>query len=179
MLANYLSFRVEHTLPSSGSFFIRSNASCNTYDTSDVLANFTVGMNPDLSATEVLFLVSVATSTSELLHNTGACFNDIGNDRGLFLYVRSNKFEHSSLHLSCGTCQVTRNVTSADYLELNISVLFPRTELDTNLDNFITYLPGFTQTFRNLTGYVYFKNLAIEGAWQDVLSTVSGIPFYM
>jgi hypothetical protein len=70
-------------------------------------------------------------------------------------------------------CQVTRNVTSADYLELNISVLFPRTAVDTYLDNFITYLPGYTQTFGNLMDHVYFKNLLIEGAWRDVLSTVS------
>lgn len=69
--------------------------------------------------------------------------------------------------------QATRNVTSYEYLGLNISVLFPHTALDTNLDNFITYLPGFRQTFGNLTD-VYFKNLVIESAWQDIISTVSG-----
>lgn len=73
-----------------------------------------------------------------------------------------------------GHRQVTGNLDSADYLELNISVLFPHAAAETSLDNFATYLPGFTQSFGNLTEYVYFNNLAIEGAWQDVLSTVSG-----
>ena len=77
-------------------------------------------------------------------------------------------------------CQVTRNITSADYLELNISVLFPHTEVDTYLDNFVTYLPGFTHRFGNLTDQVYFNNLAVEGAWRDIFSTVSGdINFHM
>jgi hypothetical protein len=45
-------------------------------------------MNPDSSATDVLFQVDVAASSSDLLHNTGACFNDLGSDRGLYIYVR-------------------------------------------------------------------------------------------
>ena len=81
-------FRIQHSLLPSGSLFIRSNGSCTTDYAGDLVGNLTVGMNPDSSATEVLFQVNVATSSSELLHNTGACFNDLGTDRGLFVYVR-------------------------------------------------------------------------------------------
>lgn len=142
---------VQNNSSPSGSIFIRSNISCDTDGYGGLSGNLTVGMNPDSSATDIFFQVNITASSSELLRNTGACFNDLGSEPGLFLYA-------------------TRNVTSYEYLGLNISVLFPHTALDTNLDNFITYLPGFRQTFGNLTD-VYFKNLVIESAWQDIIST--------
>lgn len=74
-----------------------------------------------------------------------------------------------------GRFQTAESTTSSDYLELNISVLFPNTARPSTFDNFITYLPGFVQSFGNLTGYVYFTNLGIEGAWRDILSTVRRI----
>lgn len=80
-------FRVQHNITSSGSLFIRSNTSCTADNTGGVSGNLTVGLNPDSSATQILFQVDITASSSELLHGTGACFNDDGTDRGLFIYV--------------------------------------------------------------------------------------------
>lgn len=87
LVLNHHDFSVQNNSSPSGSIFIRSNISCDTDGYGGLSGNLTVGMNPDSSATDIFFQVNITASSSELLRNTGACFNDLGSEPGLFLYV--------------------------------------------------------------------------------------------
>jgi len=139
----------QHSFTPSGSFFVRSNISLTTDNSGFIETNLSVDMNPDSTATKVVFQVNLIASTSMLLRSTGVCFNDTGTDRGLFIYV-------------------AQKLTSMDTMWLEIRLLFPQNSSHQIVDNFITYLPGFTQTFGNLTGTTSFNNIIIEGASRDI-----------
>jgi hypothetical protein len=96
-----LCFSSQHSLSPSGSFIIRSNASCEE-DRGGVTGSLTVGMNPNSSETQVILQVNATSSSSKLFRDTGACFNDAGNNRGLFVYVRQRNSLICSSHLSRG-----------------------------------------------------------------------------
>lgn len=101
-------FSSQHSLSPSGSIFIRSNASSDEENVGGVTGTMTVGTNPNLSETEVVLRVNAASSSSKLLSNTGTCFNDAGNDRGLFLYVRRRNSRTCSLTYFCGPFSVIK-----------------------------------------------------------------------
>ncbi|GLB37617.1 putative endoplasmic Reticulum Oxidoreductin 1 (ERO1) [Lyophyllum shimeji] len=145
------SAKVERTLDYSGSFYIRSNISTVASNTTYSNGQLTVNINPDTSASKLVFKVDVTASSEDLLHQTMACFDGSGNDKGLFVFVSTE-------------------LKNTDFVTVNIQVLLPSTGPSTPLDNFITYLPWFSQNFGDLSSHLLVRNLIIEGAGYDVVA---------
>ncbi|KAG5648615.1 hypothetical protein DXG03_003226 [Asterophora parasitica] len=140
------SANIQHTLNFSGSFYIRSNVSTITANSSYSNGHLIVDINPDKSATKIVFKVDAYASTEELLRQTSACFVDSGNNRGLSVFV-------------------SRPLRNSDFVRFNIEILLPSNKKRTNiLENFVTYLPWFSHSFGDLENHLLFKNLIIEGA---------------
>ncbi|KAF9469906.1 hypothetical protein BDZ94DRAFT_1243520 [Collybia nuda] len=142
--------RSQYNLSHTGSVFIRSNVSLITDKKNFIEAKLSVDINPDSKATNILFDVNITASTSGLLRSTGPCFSDKGNNRGLYIYS-------------------SRRLSSMDALWLEIRLLFPQESSNQILENFVTYLPSFSQTFGNLTGDAAFNNVLIEGSGRDII----------
>lgn len=69
--------------------------------------------------------------------------------------------------------QTSQRLSSVDALWLEIRLLFPQASSSRILDNFVTFLPSFSQTFGNLTGDAAFNNILIEGSGRDIVCDVS------
>jgi len=142
---------VERALNYSGSFHISSNISTVASNTNYSSGHLTVNINPDTSASKLVFKVDVSASTEDLLHQTVACFVDSENDKGLFVFV-------------------SKQLRPLDFVTVNIQVLLPSKGPSTPLDNFVTYLPWFSQNFGDLGSRFSVRNLVIEGAGYDVVA---------
>ncbi|KAG6920289.1 hypothetical protein DXG01_005058 [Tephrocybe rancida] len=140
-----------HSFNYSGSFYVRSNISDVSPYPNFSTGNLTVDLNPDPSATKVVFNVGVLASSDELLGRTSACFIESGNDRGVFIFV-------------------TRPLGGADFVGVEIQVLLPHKAPSAPLDNFVTCLPWFSHTFGDLQNHLTMKNLVLEGAGYDIVA---------
>lgn len=147
----YYIANVQHTLNYSGSIYLRSNISSITSNSSYSNGHLTVDINPDKSASKILFQVNVRASTVELLSQTSACFIDSGSNRGLFIFV-------------------SRSLGNSDYVGVDVKVLLPNKGPAVPLDNFITYLPWFSQKFGDLKNHLTIKSVALEGVGHDIVS---------
>ncbi|RDB25483.1 hypothetical protein Hypma_007705 [Hypsizygus marmoreus] len=147
---NY-SATVTRFLSCPGTLYIRSNISQTTTTASFSLGHLTVDINPDPSALKTMFRVDAVASTKELLRHTTACFDESGNDRGLFIGV-------------------SKKLKPTDFVGLDIQVLLPKTISSNAPLNFFTYLPWFSHGFGDLKNYTTFTNLVIEGAGFDVVA---------
>ncbi|KAF8070639.1 hypothetical protein FPV67DRAFT_1561395 [Lyophyllum atratum] len=67
-------------------------------------------------------------------------------------------------------CFVSRQLRNLDFIKVDIRVLIPRKGPSKPLNNFVTYLPWFSQNFGDLRSRLIVKNLVIEGAGYDVVA---------
>ncbi|KAG6828214.1 hypothetical protein H0H92_008787 [Tricholoma furcatifolium] len=140
---------VSHTFNYSGSFYIQSNITDGTNDNDYSSGDLTVDLNPDPTASRVVFNVDVGATSDDLLRHIQACFVNSGSSRGVLLYV-------------------TRPLGDGDYVEVNIQVLLPMTAPLAPLDNFVTSLPSFSHTFGDLSDHLPLKNLVVQAGGYDV-----------
>ncbi|KIK09906.1 hypothetical protein K443DRAFT_671220 [Laccaria amethystina LaAM-08-1] len=127
---------------------IRSNISDGTDQTDGLTGSLLVDVNSNSKAGEVLFKLELQSSSLDLRQRTMVCFSDSGDSRGLSIYIPSN-------------------LTNQDVLSFNIHVLLPQTSSST-IDNFVTYLPLFSQSFGDFREHGNFNQINIEGASQNI-----------
>lgn len=130
---------------------IRSNISYNTGHIDGLTGSLLVDVNTDSKAGEVLFKLELQSSSLDLRQRTTVCFSDSGDNRGLSIYIPSN-------------------LTNQDILSFSIQVLLPQTSSST-IDNFVTYLPLFSQYFGDFRKHGKFNQINIEGASQNMSCT--------
>lgn len=127
---------------------IRSNISYGTDPVDGLTGSLLVDVNSDSKAGEVLFKLELQSSSLELRQRTTVCFSDLGDSRGLSIYIPSN-------------------LTNQDILSFNIHVLLPQTS-SSSINNFVTYLPLFSQSFGDFRKHGNFNQINIEGASQNI-----------
>lgn len=88
----------------------------------------------------------------------------------LFMQVFFKSFFWWTWHITF-VPQIPSNLTNQDILSFSIQVLLPQTSSST-IDNFVTYLPLFSQYFGDFRKHGKFNQINIEGASQNMSCTV-------
>lgn len=127
---------------------IRSNISYGTDHMDGLTGSLLVDVNSDSKTGDVLFKLELQSSSLDLRQRATVCFSDSGDSRGLSIYIPSN-------------------LTTQDILSFNIHVSLPQTSSST-IDNFVTYLPLFSQSFGDFRKHGKFNQINIEGASQNI-----------
>ncbi|KAE9411252.1 hypothetical protein BT96DRAFT_804006 [Gymnopus androsaceus JB14] len=140
-----------YPLHPSGSFSIRSSA-WNTLNNSDVQisGDLTVDINPDPSVTTAVFYLTTVSSSQQIRDECQICFSpedDDGDSRG-----------------------IPTNLTASQSLSFNITLLFPQSSSQLQLDNLVSFLPNFTQNIGPISPRVTFDSLILEGMQMGINS---------
>jgi len=85
-------------------------------------------------------------SSKDIQDQTSLCFNEEGVDRGLSIFIPGNIGDGN--------------------LTFNINVVLPR--VNSNIDNFVTYLPMFSQTYGDLRHFLNFNQFILEGSSRPI-----------
>ena len=125
-----------------------------------------VDVNSDSKTGVVLFKLELQSSSLDLRQRATVCFSDSGDSRGLSIYASSfASFLWWTWHIT-SVLQIPTNLTNQDILSFNIHVLLPQTS--STIDNFVTYLPLFSQSFGDFRKHGNFNQINIEGASQNI-----------
>ncbi|KAF9454026.1 hypothetical protein P691DRAFT_657243 [Macrolepiota fuliginosa MF-IS2] len=131
-------------LPAMGDISIRSNATLDSTQSSNVTGNLTVDYDANLKSNNAQISVTMWTSTHTLQKTTLVCSADVGPNRGLSIFFPSYMSEMETIFM-------------------DIRVVLPKSVPPSSLiSNFNVYLPVFAQTFRDLNA-VNFNSVTIEG----------------
>ncbi|KAF8813772.1 hypothetical protein BYT27DRAFT_7083982 [Phlegmacium glaucopus] len=133
-------------LPPTGLITIRSNATNNSVNPDQLNGALSVSMNSYSNESSVLFMVEMRSSSIYIQNQTKVCFSEGGNNRGLSIYVPSNM--------------------GGENLAFNISVILP--QVNSNVDNFVTNLPMFSQTYGDLRQYLSFGQFTLQGSSRPI-----------
>ncbi|PPQ77196.1 hypothetical protein CVT25_011042 [Psilocybe cyanescens] len=141
--------RAFFTVPPVGTVAIRSNITYNTFSLDQITGHLSVSRNKDAKKQDVLFSVDMQFSSPELQGRTNVCFNSLGPNRGLSIYVPA---------------KLAKN----DHLDFKINVVLP--QAGASFDKFITYLPMISQQFDDFGALPspLFNQLSIEGAVRPI-----------
>ncbi|KAF7376325.1 Endoplasmic oxidoreductin-1 [Mycena sanguinolenta] len=147
----------QYTLPLDGGIYgVRSNATDEVVPHPGGMHNLTVGLNSDASQRDVVFTVSLTTSSIQLRDQAHFCFASDSAERGLSVYM-------------------PQNLEPTDVQAFDVQVLFPQVPTSTGTagiarpSSFVTYLPMFQQSFADLGNRINFDTMNIAGAGLDII----------
>ncbi|KAF5351895.1 hypothetical protein D9756_007550 [Leucocoprinus leucothites] len=135
-------------IPAIGNVSIRSNATLENTLPSNVIGTFTAEYDSDITDNNVHMSVTLQTTSKALRDSTLICYDDIGADRGLMIFI-------------------PRYFENMDSISLDIHVAFPPLTASHRISNFNVYLPVFNQVFKDLS-QIDFQNVYIEGTSRPI-----------
>lgn len=133
----------ENIVSSNGQFSLTSNASY-ARDFGIVFGDLYVGVNPDQSVQNTTLSIKMQTSNSSVFDRTFTCFSLTENTTDLSLYVPND-------------------LTSSDNILYNITLLFPQSQVPSQVNTFGSFLPLFDQHFGSFSDFVSFEMVSLEG----------------
>ncbi|KAJ3568857.1 hypothetical protein NP233_g5439 [Leucocoprinus birnbaumii] len=134
---------LQRQIPATGNVSIRSNATIDNTFPTNVLGSFTAEYDSTITDNNVHMSITLQTTSKALQDRTLVCYDDIGEDRGLAIFIPSN-------------------IRGTDSISMDIHVAFPPYAATGRIANFNVYLPVFTQTFSDLS-QINFQSVYIEG----------------
>ncbi|KAI6121479.1 hypothetical protein F5141DRAFT_1186698 [Pisolithus sp. B1] len=133
----------ENIVSSNGQFTLTLNASY-ARDFGVVFGDLYVGVNPDQSVQNTTLSIKMQISNSSVFDQTFTCFSLTENTTDLSLYVPNN-------------------LSPSDSILYNITLLFPQSQVPSQVNSFGTFLPLFDQHLGSFSNFVTFEKVSLEG----------------
>ncbi|KAF7964841.1 hypothetical protein HWV62_2510 [Athelia sp. TMB] len=130
------------SIPATGQFSIRSNASTDVVQR--IWGDLQISMNSNKTSKQAYLSISMQASSSSVKYATNVCWAQTDDACDLALYVPDN-------------------LSNADSLYFNITLLFPHISSPSSVNKLATYLPTFRQSVGAMSENWTFSSVSMQG----------------